>query len=506
MTTLIHAASVNVKDFGATGDGVTIDRSAIQSAIDALNAIYVATGRQQSLDMSDGVFLLDAVNYVRDDGVTVYGAMSLLMRDGVHIHGHGTLKMMDSAYGAGAFFRIFASRDVMRLSNASIKDITIDGNSQHQLASGQCNNIVLESQDNVVIDNVTSLNANGNSIMLRGTTDSYMTNCTVRHCKVNTATGIGIQCSQFNGLRIDGNTVSACGNNGIDVYGENGTTECHGRNFSMTGNIVDGALIGLFLETVSHGTVTGNVATNCLIGATVNRINGEPNSIIISSNEISASPTGMRVTGDTGGVAIRGNSINDFSSGGVKLGDGAAGGVSYVDVSGNCFKPANNTTPIIAIAGAAASFNTGRDNTVLSLGIAASSLYKNTASASYQNSVGGFRVLPFQSGPDVFGQLGQFAALSTLTGSAAATALAQDVVIPDHSGGTLMITGFHASGSQYIEQPYLKTAGALVLGTPTTVGSGTASCTIAVVAGNIRLSPLAAGTSLAWGLHYVSMP
>ena len=186
MTTSITSASVNVnvKDFGAIGDGVTLDRATIQSAIDALNAIYVATGRQQSLEFSDGVFLLDAVTYLRDDGITVFGAMSLLLRDGVHLQGRGTLKLMDSAYGPGAFFRIFASRDVTRLSNASISGITIDGNSAHQLASDQCNNIVLECLDNVVVENVTSLNANGASIMLRPTSELISSRyCSAQACR-----------------------------------------------------------------------------------------------------------------------------------------------------------------------------------------------------------------------------------------------------------------------------------------------------------------------------------
>lgn len=513
MTTSITSASVNVKDFGATGDGVTLDRAAIQSAIDALNAIYVATGRQQTLAFSDGVFLLDAVNYLRDDGITVDGAMSLLLRDGVHLQGRGTLKLMDSAYGPGAFFRIVASRDATRLSNASISGITIDGNSAHQLASNQCNNIVLECLDNVVVDNVTSLNANGTSIMLRGTVDSWMTNCAVRHSKVQGATNIGIQCAQFDGLRIDGNSVSACANNGIDVYGDvQDVLECHGRNFSVVGNIVNGALVGIFLETVRLGTVTGNVATNCsLFGVTVNRGNGEPNGIVISGNEINAIPTGVRVTGDTGGVSIRANSISDFTDAGIKLGDGAGGGVSYVDVSGNFFRPASNTVPIIAIAGAAASFNTGRDNTVLSAGIAASLLCTNTAIAPYQNHVGGFRVLPFQSGPDLFGQFAQIGILSTLTGSAAAVKLEltgpHDVVIPDNSGGKVMVTCYQATnGAVYLEQPYLKTAGTLVLGPQTVVANGPNPCSIAMAAGNIRITPLAAYTNLAWGLHYVAMP
>ena len=508
MTTSITSASVNVKDFGAIGDGVTLDRATIQSAIDALNAIYVATGRQQSLEFSDGVFLLDAVTYLRDDGITVFGAMSLLLRDGVHLQGRGTLKLMDSAYGPGAFFRIFASRDVTRLSNASISGITIDGNSAHQLASDQCNNIVLECLDNVVVENVTSLNANGASIMLRGTVDSWMTNCAVRHCKVQGATNIGIQCAQFDGLRIEGNSVSACANNGIDVYGDNGSTTCHGINFSVVGNVVNGALVGVFLETVSHGTVSGNVIAHCtMFGATVNRIHGEPGSIIISGNEINAVPAGVRITGDTGGVSIRANSISDFTDAGVKLGDGAGGGVSYVDVSGNFFRPASNTVPIIAIAGAAASFNTGRDNTVLSAGIAASLLCANTAIAPYQNHVGGFRVLPFQSGPDIVGQLAQFGAVSSLAGSAKATALAYDVAIPDNSGGKLMITGFQAAGAaQYAEQPYVKQAGVLVLGTPAVVAGAAAVYATTGVAGNIRITSLAAGTDLAWGLHYVAMP
>lgn len=330
------------EDFGAVGNGTADDRVAIQAAITAAHARYVATGMIQDVVLSRGVFAVSETPYYTE-AAALYGQCSLLMEDGVHLTGGGTLKVKDSAYGPGAFYRCIASRS-SGLTNGRISDITVDGNRANQEASLQCDNILLECADNVTVRNVTSIEANGNSILLRGTTSTYATRLKVLGCTVNGANYIGIQSSHFDGLIISGNDVTNTENNAIDIYGEDGSNVCHGKRFAITGNVIDGCnSAAIFLETVRDGSTTGNTVTNSTVGLQVNRINGAPKNLTVSGNTFSDCPTGASLNGDTAGVSVTGNTFAGFTIAGVKFGVGG-GNISYYTVADNLFCPANDTT------------------------------------------------------------------------------------------------------------------------------------------------------------------
>jgi len=59
-TALAGDHTINVRTFGATGDGVTNDTAAIQAAIDAANAVYVASGTGGVVYIPPGEYALDA--------------------------------------------------------------------------------------------------------------------------------------------------------------------------------------------------------------------------------------------------------------------------------------------------------------------------------------------------------------------------------------------------------------------------------------------------------------
>jgi hypothetical protein len=346
------------ENFGATGDGVAIDRDNVQAAIDAAAARYGTTGVRQTVPITRA-YLLDSIPYTKTDG-TVFGAVSLMLKDGVILAGTGTLKVKNGAYGSGAFYAAIRSAS-SGLSNAGIRDITIDGNKAGNSASTQCSNIVLEAKADIDVTNVRSVNANGHGIMVRGSTATAATNIRIRGCYVTAATGIGIQSSQFDGLDIDNNTVVGCGNNGIDIYGEDGDTAPNGSNFRISNNRVRQTLVGIFLETVQGGIVTGNLvefSTSSDIHS--NRINGEPRHINIAANTCLGSPVGFFATGDSGGLTFRNNTVVGATTAAVQLGAGG-GNVSYTYILDNTLNTATlNTQPLVLITGAQASFNRHR--------------------------------------------------------------------------------------------------------------------------------------------------
>lgn len=337
-----------VKAFGATGNGTTLDSTAIQNAIERA---YANGGG--NVVFFPGTFLLDVVTYTKDDGVTVSGVTSLKLRDGVYLKGAPgatTLKTKNAGYGAGAFYRMISSHDAPALSNGGLFDLILDGNKANQTASTQCNNVLLTALANITIERVQSINSNGNGIQVVGTTAAPVQNLKIGGCIENNANYIGIQVSQFNGVVIESNSVNNPANNCVDLYGEAGVgVNSNGKNFVVNANTLIGGTVSIFPETCGDGVVSNNVmesASDC--GMVFNRINSVVHDLLFSGNEVRNCPTGFRGTGDTKGVTVRGNHFSGFTVAGVQLGRGN-GNCSYVEIADNSFIPATDTTPIFVI-------------------------------------------------------------------------------------------------------------------------------------------------------------
>lgn len=379
--------TLSVLDFGAKPDDASIDNQYfIQAAVDAANTIYINTGSPCWVYVPPGVYWLGNRSTTPTGSTSTYGILSIQMKSGVKLYGPGVLKCKDSAYGTGAFYRIIGSDRGAPISDSHIEGITVDGNVSNQIASAQCSNIVIEALSNVTVKNVTSINSNGNGIILRGSITTAARGLKVVDCYVYNCTSTGIQCSQFNGLVISGNTVDTTTNNCIDVYGDTGVSASvsNGLNFTITGNTVrNSGVCGIFPETCANGVVSGNSVYNCPEGIHVNRIYSVPKNIVISDNSIyGASNSGIYISGDMQGIVIRDNSITDFGTYGMRLG-AEPGNISNISVSGNYFNPTNSSSIILNIQGAIASRIEVRNNTVRNnIGLAMSSIYTNTATTS----------------------------------------------------------------------------------------------------------------------------
>lgn len=336
--------NINILAYGAsTSASASANRVAIQAAIDA-----ASTAGGGIVYIPNGTYTIGLTSH------TSGGIVGLQMKSNVTLIGqsrdNAILKQEAASISGGTYHRLIMTDQAATVSNIVLRDFCVDGNSSAQPSNGNGGNIILATVSNGLIDGVKSINANGQGIQITNDTAAYGTNNTIRGCYVDTCQGIGIQSAQFDGLSIIGNTVRNTTDNGIDLYGEDGTTVCHGKNFIISDNRVYNASVGIFLETVRDGLTVGNVTVDCTFsGINVNRINGEPKNLLITGNHFigkyttdllnTDSPYGARVSGDTSGVQFIGNEFINFKRAGILL-----GATSYVSTSNNVFRPYTQTS------------------------------------------------------------------------------------------------------------------------------------------------------------------
>jgi polygalacturonase len=292
--------SVSVKDFGATGDGVTDDTAAIQAAVTASigNALYVPSGTY----LISTFISLNSNIYIYGDGAT------------------SIFKIANGNYAAGA--RLFVSTDATGFYNITFENLKFDGN-KGNIGTNRGTIITFFKGNDYKVLSCTFENCEGICLLVSTVTENVtVKNCQFLNCggATDNSDGYRKQAIAFtiadpartNNILISGNYFSAQGldcisiQNCDDVIIDNNIAE---NSYTLVYNNPSP-----FFST--NVVVSNNVAYNTNQGTLVNST--PPNAIdlpavkncVVIGNTINVcNQAGIGIFADSSNVLVTGNTL-----------------------------------------------------------------------------------------------------------------------------------------------------------------------------------------------------
>lgn len=259
---LSESSHLNVKWFGAKGDGIADDMAAIQRAIDAASA------------QKGGTVFFPPGTYI----VSPSGRTFMMLRDNVNLMGEGTSSVIKIKDNAGDYGMMFSANSGSPLKDVRISHLRID---QNPSGNQTCNIdrsrtdthywqfvIGLYNYENIVIDNVVFDPTCGiNTITLNKETAK---NAIITNCRFNfvMAKGNGVYDNSAIYLNGRSHTVSNCLFYADPKYKARGAIETHTGTSVISNNVSDGYYTGINLQSSgtsgehSDMTVTNNTVSN----------------------------------------------------------------------------------------------------------------------------------------------------------------------------------------------------------------------------------------------------
>ena len=241
---------INVKDYGAAGDGVTDDTTALQAALTA--------GTGKAVFIPAGTYLTGTVSVGSNTLVFGVGAASIL-----------------KAKASLNSWVLTNSIPVAGNTNITLRDFLVDGNKASQ-ASGSRYGVYFSRVSRSLVSNVVCQNC-GQDGMLMGSSASA-TGCSdivVRDCLFLTNDRNGISNVAGDRITVDGCTVIGCAgtsateNDGIDFEPNDSTQSVsYCRIVNCTVRSVGGAAksgCGIGMVNAVGGTMVGNVVEHCIV-------------------------------------------------------------------------------------------------------------------------------------------------------------------------------------------------------------------------------------------------
>jgi pectate lyase-like protein len=276
--------AVNVRDFGAVGDGVTDDQAAINAALHSgATRIYLPAGTYLAVQV--GPF-----------------------PDGSELYGDGDTTAVLQSPGAGPSVRLLQIGPVMSNPPATpgvwIHDLVLDGNRAAQTPDEHRSGVFASNAPGIRVERVTARNFTGDGLYFyNGTTPTVATVTCTGNGRNGLTVGGGVPTGSFTGSTFVSNAVQ-------QFDSEGGPDQA----LTITGNTFDGGGVSSDYAL----TITGGGATAHSSGWTIagNTIHGSvafrwADSMLFTSNTITQSGTKPPIDIERGNrdLTIRGNTI-----------------------------------------------------------------------------------------------------------------------------------------------------------------------------------------------------
>ena len=236
---LVIMSNMNVKQFGAHGDGETNDSSAINNAITALSG--------KSINIPVGTYMLNApINVPANTQIVGSGADTVLKAISA-INLNDNLIKLEGA------------------NNTALSNFTVDGNRSNQDESTYTQyGVYVSGSENVTLDGLTVKYANGVGIQVYNSRYCNIRNCDSSHNRYH-----AFECEQCQDCVFESSYGHDNDRHGIFVSpGEVGGTGSinnviTGCTFNDNGQY--GVALGIDAQGISIGLTRNNIISNCVI-------------------------------------------------------------------------------------------------------------------------------------------------------------------------------------------------------------------------------------------------